>query len=304
MGTKTKVPGISAEERMLQQSQAELLNLQTSILKQQQQQQKVLLPFLAEQEGFDVQLDDNGNITSINKRADPLEDQNKEIQTLLNEKSLKALKGELPVDPALEEGIASQEQTLRERLAGQFGPGYETSSPGIETLGNFFKSSEILREGARTGQLTLAEQLGITRQQQSGFDQASSQDALRMSAVGDPLTFAGAFGQIAKGYGAAQQPYQNQRNMQAQVQGANASRTTSLIGAGIGAIGAYFSDAAMKKDLVPITKTKHGFPVYLYTRTDTGERMIGVLAEDVERVLPNSVQVKDGYDVVRYGDLV
>lgn len=301
MAGKTSVPGLSPEEKALQAQQTELLKFQTDILKQQQQQQKVLLPFLAEQEGFSVTMDDNGNIASISRADTELDTQNKEITKRLNQRTLDALEGNLPVDPALEESLSSQETQLKERLANQFGPGYETSSPGIETLGNFMKQSEILREGARTGQLTLAEQLGITRQQQQAFDDQSSQDVLRQASFGDPLTIAGAYGQTARGYQQAQQPYQQQRNMQFQASNANASRTAGLIGAGIGAVGAYFSDKDMKGDLIPISQTRDGFTIYEYTRIDTGEKMLGVLAQDVEAVLPGAIYTKDGWDMVDYG---
>jgi hypothetical protein len=304
VGTSTSVPGPSPEEKALQAQQTELLKFQTDILKQQQTQQKVLLPFLADQQGFSVQMDDNGNITGITKKNDPLQAQNDEITGKLNQRTLDALNGNLPVDPALEQQLSTQEQTLKERLAQQFGPGYETSTPGIETLGNFMNNAEQLRYGARTGQLTLAEQLGITRQQQNAFDDQSSQDALRQSAFGDPLTIAGGYGQVARGYGAAQAPYQQQRSLQVQASNANASRTAGLIGAGVGVAGmALFSDKDMKTDLVPISRTRDGFTIYQYTRKDTGESMIGVLAQDVEAVYPELVGTKGGYDVVDYGAL-
>ena len=303
MSGGAKVPQPSAEERALQGAQADLLRLQQSMIEEQRAQNRILLPFLAEQEGFDVQLGEDGTITGITRRPDPLGDQNDEITRLMNERSLAALRGELPVDPALERGLEGQEESLRERLISQFGPGYETSSPGIETLGEFYATAEGLREGARTGQLTLAEQLGLTRQQQDIFARQSGQDVLRTSAVADPLSFAGAFGQVAKGFGQAQVPYLQQRQLQAQVAMSNSNSRNALIGAGIGAAGAMLSDEDVKEDLVPISETSHGIPIYAYTRKDTGERMIGVLARDVEAVMPGLVYSRDGYDVVQYREL-
>lgn len=304
MGSKVSVPGLSPEERALQQQQAELLQLQKTMIEQQNAQNKILLPFLAEQEGFSVTLDDNGTITGITRRDDPSRTRQQEIQRLLEERSLAALRGELPVDPALEQELQGEEQRIRERLAAQFGPGYETSSPGIETLGDFFQSAEALREGVRTGHLTLAEQLGLTREQQGIFSRQSSQDVLRQTAVGDPLQFAGAFGQVAKGYGQAQIPFMQQRGMQLQANMLSAQGTNQLFGAGIGALGAIFSDPDMKEDLVLISKTIHGIPIYIYTRKDTGERMIGVLSTDVEEVFPGAVFEKGGYQMVQYEELV
>lgn len=306
-GGGVHVPGPSQEERDLQRAQREMIDLQRTIIEQQQAQQRILLPFLAEQEGFDVVLDDRGNITNITKRPNPVEDQQKEIQRLLNERSLKALHGELPLDPGLERDLASQRATLMEQLTRQFGPGGLTSTPAQEAIQRFTESENILREGARTGQLTLAEQLGITREQQNQFARQSATDTLRSSAIGDPLTFAGAFGQVANNYLRAQQPFIADRQMQTQAAIANQQSRSTMFGAGIGALGtigaAFFSDEDLKGDLIPISTHPIGVPVYLYTNKITGEEMIGVLAQDVAEVMPWAVGERGGYLTVDYGEL-
>lgn len=273
------------------------------MIEQQQEQNKVLLPFLAEQEGFQVTLGEDGTITGITKAPNELEDQNNEIQRLLNEKSLAALRGELPVDPALEGALKDQEQQIRDRLLQQFGPGYDTSSAGIETLGDFFSNAESLRYAARTGELTLAEQLGLTRQQQDIFAKGTAQDSLRTASVADPLAFAGAYGQVARGFGQAQVPFIQQRQAQLSAAIANQNGRNQLIGAGIGAVGSILSDEIIKDDLVKISETGSGIPIYAYTRKDTGERMIGVLAQDVQEVHPGLVYDIGPYRGVQYRDL-
>jgi hypothetical protein len=304
MGSKVSAPKPTQEERELQAAQKQMIDLQRDILLQQQQQNKILLPFLADQEGFEIVQDKNGNILSIKKKDDPLEAQAKEIQSLLQERSLKALKGELPVDPGLERDLKAQRETLQNQLAKQFGPGFSTASPAIEALQRYDEGANILREGARTGQLTLAEQLGITREQESIFKRQSSQDVLRQSAIGDPLTFAGGFGQTANNYLRAQQPFIENRKMQLQASVTNAQTSASMFGAGIGLVGALFSDADMKGDLIQIAEhTKLKVPIYMYTRKDTGEEMIGVLAQDIQKVRPWAVGEKDGYLVVDYTEL-
>lgn len=301
MGSKVSVPGPSDEERALQSMQAQLLDQQRLMIERQNQQNRVLLPFLAQQEGFDVSIDPTtGMITAISARDDPSKARQRQIQALLEERSLKALRGELPVDPALEADIQGEERRLRDRLLNQLGPGYETSSAGIEALGDFFQTATQIREGARTGQLTLAEQLGLTRAQQDIFARQSSQDVLRMAAVGDPLQFAGAFGQTARGYGQAQVPFLQQRGLMTQASLANMQSSNALMGAGIGAFGAMFSDEDMKGDLVQISETHEGIPIYVYTRKDTNERLIGVLASDVEYVYPGALYEKEGYEMVDY----
>jgi hypothetical protein len=304
MGSKVSAPKPTAEERALQAAQKDMIDLQRDILLQQQQQNKILLPFLADQEGFEITQDSNGNILSIKKKDDPLAAQAKEIQGLLQERSLKALKGELPVDPGLERDLTAQKEQLQNKLAQQFGPGYSTASPAIEALQRYDEGANILREGARTGQLTLAEQLGITREQENTFQRQSSQDVLRQSAIGDPLTFAGGFGQTANNYLRAQQPFIENRKMQLQASVTNAQTSASMFGAGIGLVGALFSDADMKGNLIKIAKhTRLEVPIYLYTRKDTGEEMIGVLAQDIQKVRPWAVGEKDGYLVVDYREL-
>lgn len=239
---KIEVPQPSAAETHLREQQARLLRMQTNIIKQSKKQQDILLPFFAKQAGFKVRMDKHGNIIGVHEvgyknpdKQDPLKKQSDEIQKLLNERTLAALKGELPVDPALERDLTRQEETLRERLQSQFGAGYETSTPGIETLDEFFKTAEGLRYQARTGQLTLAEQLGLARRESDQAQQAQSINILRGSAIGDPLSFAAGAGQTAAGYGNAGVPYQRDRQMQLEANIQNVANQMSFMG-GIGSL--------------------------------------------------------------------
>jgi hypothetical protein len=312
MGGSSKPPAPTAEERALQKAQADLLNEQRDIVRAQREQQKVLLPFLADQEGYDITLDDDGNIKTIGKRYNRAEDLRNQLDEGLAERSLKALKGELDVDPALEDALKEQETNLRERLKHQFGAGYETSTPGVDALGEFGKNAEMLRAGARRGELTLSEQLGIARSQQNQSERMTSQDYLRQIGPGDAMSYAGAFGQIASGYGAAQGPYIAQRQMQMQAQQSKRSGIMGLIGAGVGAAGSIlstpaagafmFSDERLKSNAQRIGVHKRlGVPIYKFTID--GEERIGVFAGDVQNVKPELVTSRMGYRVVEYGGL-
>lgn len=84
----------------------------------------------------------------------------KELTDVLMGRYEKAAKGELPVSPGLERSLGEEEQQLKETLRRNLGPGYETSEPGIRALREFSQRRQELREGARTGELTRAEQLG------------------------------------------------------------------------------------------------------------------------------------------------
>ena len=239
MASKTKAPKFSPEERAYQKAQADLLNQQRQMIEQQRQQNMILAPFFAQQEGFDVDIDPaTGQIRGITERQTPELARSREMRQLLEERSLAAMKGELPVDPALERSLQEQEQELRERLAQQFGPGYETSTPAMRTLGEFFKTSEELRSGARTQQLSLAEQLGLTREQQEMYRRGTAQNVMRQFSIADPMSFAGAFGQVGQGYQAAQAPFGTMRQMQMQTQQANQQQQNALLGAGLQAAGA------------------------------------------------------------------
>ena len=306
-GGGVSVPGPSAEERELQKQQAETLKLQREILTQQRQQQQVLVPFLAEQEGFKAETDAFGNITKIAKIPDPLDATRKELQKGLLYRSLAALKGELPVDPALEKSLSVNEQQIRERLQAQLGPGFETSTAGIQSLEEFRRSAETLRFGARTQTLSLAEQLGITRDQQDIFRRQSAQDVLQHSVNTVPLGLAGGFGQNAQGFGQAQQPFIQQRQMELQAAIANSQQKSQGFGQAIGAIGAIgslFSDERLKENLVQIgTHSRLKIPIYTFNYVGDINRYMGVLAEDVAAVQPGSVYERGGYSMVQYGDL-
>jgi hypothetical protein len=159
-----KFPEPTAEEQAQMTAQTELLQQQQQIMEQMMQQQNLLAPFLYENMGLMPEIDpETGEITGFTQTEDPLDPMRQEIEQLFLERSQAALAGELPVNPALMRDLEDEEATLREMLRKQVGPGYETSTPGIEKLGEFFERKESLLESARRGDLTLAEQLGITR---------------------------------------------------------------------------------------------------------------------------------------------
>lgn len=98
-------------------------------------------------------------------RRQELQEQGLDIQQQLQERTQQALAGDLPVSPALERNLGEQQQQLREQLREQLGPGFETSTPGIEALAEQEQRAEEIREGARRGQISLGEQLALGRSQ-------------------------------------------------------------------------------------------------------------------------------------------
>lgn len=297
-GSPPSMPGPSKEERALQKEQTELLRFQREILISQNDQQKALLPFFAKSAGIGLNFDDEGNVTGAFELDSEQKSLDRANQLSFSKRTAAALSGTLPVDPALEQNLTNQEQTLRERLVQQFGAGYETSTPGIQSLQEFQKSAEALRFGARTGQMTLAEQLGLARQGQELQNQQQQMGVFRQSSIGDPLSIAGGFNQNAAGYNAPLNRMQQERSLQFQAQMAGHNSQNQMMG-GIGQMfGSLFgavamSDIRMKDDLVPIGHMENsGLVIYSYTMPDG--KHFGLIADDVEKLWPDLV-VEDAY---------
>lgn len=92
----------------------------------------------------------------------------KENEQLLLERQNSALKGELPVNPALLSSLDQQEEDLRASLMQNLGTGYETSTPGIEALAKFGEKKQAILEASRrddiAGAGSLANELGAFTQ--------------------------------------------------------------------------------------------------------------------------------------------
>lgn len=261
---------------------------------------------------------------------------NKEIETLLGERTLKALRGELEIDPALERDIAKQGDTLRDRLRSQFGPGWETSSPGIEAMQAYEEGANVLRHQARKGELTLSEQLSMAR---TGADIAlggQSLSASQMKIPGiDPLASggfafgmnqgtkqgqislaqllggvtsgtAGGMGQVAAGFQMPIGQMMQQREMEFSANMQNAKNDMM----GLGALGSVFgsvlgmlpfSDARLKSKLVPIGDWR-GIPIYVYSIG--GKRKVGVMAQDLVGIQEEAIGQIGEWLTVKYGELV
>jgi len=232
------VPGPTAQEQALQAQQTRLLEQQASAFTEQQRIQQLLSPFIFESSGVKPIFDPNqpGRIIAFEPQTDELAPLRSQIEKGFLERTQAALAGQLPVNPALLSDLAENEKTLRESLRRQLGPGFETSSPGIEALGEFGQRRSELLESARRGDLTLAEQLGISRQQSNDLQ---LQNLLRnvTGASNFPFQSASGFGQTAAGFNAPLSQMFNQRALQTQVNMANAQSQSQLWGDIFGGIG-------------------------------------------------------------------
>lgn len=144
----------------------------------------------------------------------------RELENLILERSAKALKGELPIDQGLLSDLASREELTREGLRRQLGPGFESSTPGIQALKEFETFRGATLDAARRGDIA---------------DILPQRTNLR-----PPETFAGirgsaadAFGSVASQFGQLQAPLRRQRELEFQ---SALSQPRSRTGAGIGAL--------------------------------------------------------------------
>ena len=104
-------------------------------------------------------------------------------------------------------------------------------------------------------------------------------------------------GMVNNNYNAANQQYQ------AQVAKNNAMMggLFGLAGTGLG-MGIYkYSDRRLKYDVERIGTTAHGLPFYEYTISGRRER--GVMADEVEQIMPEAVTERGGLKMVNYSML-
>ena len=186
----------------------DLMCQQTALLKQQQvmtqhsfDTQNLLGPFLYKQLGLTPTMDAKGNITGFTQAAvdTTISDKQKAITGELLDRQQAALEGKLPVDPALTQSLDESEAQLHESLMRSLGPDYAASTPGISALNKFEMTKQATLEGARRGDLTMAEQLALGMQ---GGQNANSQFLMQgaTGVAGTGANYGQMFGQAAAGY--------------------------------------------------------------------------------------------------------
>lgn len=227
-----QVPQPSASEVALQTSQKEMLDLQKKLIEKSQREQELLAPVLYRQLGITPKMNDKGEVIGYDEG--PQAAQKQEIENLLLQRSSAALKGELPVNPALTRDLGEQEARLKEGLFRQLGPGWETSTPGIEAVANFEKRRAELFDASRRGDITLAESLSLARDA-SGLNS----NAATVNVANRFLPNVSAGTGVASGYGNAASLLAQDRlaQYQGELQAYNADQRTfgQLLG-GIGSL--------------------------------------------------------------------
>jgi hypothetical protein len=124
----------------------------------------------------------------------------KQIEDLFNKRTLDALNGNLPDDPALLRDLDKQEQILRNQLQANLGTGYETSTPGASALDRFNQTRNNLLEASRRQDLSQALSGSLDT---AGFNagQMAQNFGLSTGVLGLPFQSISGLGQAAQGFG-------------------------------------------------------------------------------------------------------
>ncbi len=309
-----------ADPQAAQQRQ-QLQNQYTSAQLDSLERSKALEPIMMEQMG--LQYDP---ATKTYKQLNPeLQANKREIEKLQTERSLKALKGELPVSETLKKELERGKLQLDEELYRQLGPGGKNSTAGAIRQREYDTMATQLKEGEQRDMLTTAEALAMNRGQ---FNQAQAQGygaprAITNSSYGfsasDPMgrqaAFENPFAAQARMLSPAQQSLSAARdqdnftrNMRFEKSKIAGQETAGYISAGLGAAGMgaglfMMSDPDVKTDIDPVSDaallsaiTKIPVKKWKYKDDPEGREHIGGMADTMPEV------VSDGHvvDVISY----
>ena len=180
---------------------------QMNLMQRQARLQDMLMPISLEQAGYQATRDPTtGEITAISRK--PLTQAQligQQVEQAAAERSLAALQGRLPVNPALMKQMEQQDVQLNETLRRQLGPGYETSTPGIQALSEWQERKASILEGARRGDLGLMEQVSLARAGQGSAENATALQQLQ-AGTSAPLGLMAGYNQLRGGNAYTQQP--------------------------------------------------------------------------------------------------
>lgn len=100
-------------------------------------------------------------------------------------------------------------------------------------------------------------------------------------------------GQVSNKYNADYNAYQQKMN-------SRNGMMSGLFGLGSNILGWGFSDERLKEDVRRVGTLDNGLPVYVYRYKGIPAPQMGVMAQDVEKVMPDAVRERHGYKQVDY----
>jgi hypothetical protein len=200
--------------------------MQLDLLREQRSMQDILAPYFFKQVGLQPRYE-GGKIVGVDEAMDPTSRMRRDLERGFLERSQKALRGELDLDPALEREIAEGTRLQEEAMRQQLGPGWETSTPGIQARATANQRAAELRSASRRGELTLSEQLGLAR--------GTGNEAIRAAGLANLGGAAGLASRLplAGAVGSAFGPYMAERQGRFQAAQLNAQQP-SVLGQALG----------------------------------------------------------------------
>lgn len=191
-----------AEEKALYAKQVEATDLQMQLAREQRAREEALLPAIYKQYGLQMVKNQDGTYTATEAPKDEIQQQNDEITKLANARELAALKGNLPVDPSVEQDLARQKSEMQDSLARR---GVRSGSGDIynRASAELDRNQNAMRYAVRHGEMTTADALSRGRQADLLARQTT---ALTQSRGGTPIT-ASILASSSGQYGQAAQPY-------------------------------------------------------------------------------------------------
>lgn len=249
--TQAPAPTPNSAEQQALQVQTQIMQQQLALAREQQSQANQLTPLILSQGGYEVtpgtQAGEGQHVLNIggtsyvvgrssSDRA--LDDLNNQIATESGQRTLAGLRGEIPVDPAVEQDLSRREQEIRERLLRQLGPGYEQSDPGIRALEEFKRGANSIRYQVRHGEMSSANAMSAGAQNLIEGRRASSAGFARSTQDPYQLT-AGLLGQSASTAGSLLDSGQRERFFNTQLTAQRRAGNAAMIGQGVsGLVGA------------------------------------------------------------------
>lgn len=285
-------PSVTQQDPGLVAKQNEMLQMQIETAKKGQ----ALEPIMLQTAGIKYNPE-----TKAYEYLDPTTQTNKsEIERLQTERSLKALKGELPVTETLKKELELGQNRLNEKLQRQLGPGYALSTPGQMAQREYSTMATSLKEAEQRDMLTTAETLAINRganrtTNMQNFENPFASQA-RLLAPG------------AAGVNTAIQNDNTTRGMQLQSGIAGGQNTAGMVSSGVGLAGmlaaaTIMSDPALKTDMEPVSDAAmlaavREMPVsrWKYKADPDKTEYIGAMADTMPEIVSDGHQ----YNVISY----
>lgn len=275
-------PGITAKQNQLMELQI-----------QNAQRAQQLQPILLREAGLRY-----NEKTGQYEDLDPsLANNKREIERMQTERSLKALKGELPISKTLQREFEVGQQQLNEQLNRQMGPGYALSTSGIQKQEAFDRNRIALQEAEQRDMLTTAEALALNRGQNRSVTASQFENPFASQA----RMLAPAQASVRD----AREADNFTRNMQYNSNVAAGQNRAGYISAGLGLAGMgtalFMSDPEVKTDIEPVSDAAllagiRKMPVKRWKYKHDGTEHIGAMAD----VMPEEVSNGKVVDVVSY----